>query len=296
MRTGPIELEVFDKDPHAVATAKRNIAAFGRYMPEFSANVFEADWDDDALWRYLQQNPVHFLISNPPYLPTSHADGLAILSKSSGHSSAYAMTSPSALDGGSDGLDHVRTLLRRAPGALVDQGPTSIFLRYSFHSDKDELNRAVDESFGNTVSKDFRSFQGVGPSSLGQSLNDITGGDVRILATVAVRRRPVRDVVGSADISSPQAEMSVRHAAALGGVILSANQSSELLGLRELAGLSFAEEEILIGGLRYLAVNMRRPHYSGVGDIYELPRWELKDVINGIGRSRVIELTRLAAR
>lgn len=186
-------------------------------------------------------------------------------------------------------------MIRCAPGVLVDDGPTGVFLRYSFHSDKNEINRAVDESFGVETRRDFRTFEGVGPSSLGQTLNDVTGGDARILATLAVKKRPVVDILGRGDVSKYQAEMSIRHAAALGGIVLSAGQCDELVALRKSVGLSFAEEEILIKGLRYLAVNMRRPYHSSVDDIYDLPRWERNKVLNGIGHKRVIELTRQAA-
>lgn len=293
---GPLHLEVFDINPHAVATAERNIAAYERYMSGFSAHVFEADWNDDALWQYFQQNPVHFLISNPPYLPTDYVDELIESSKQAGFHAAYAMTSPVALDGGSDGLDHMRTLLQRAPEALAEEGPTGVFLRYSFHTDSDVLRHVIDKSFGVAANSSFNSFQGVGPSSLGQEgMMRLTGGDTRILETAVVRMNSVKDVVGSAEILHPHAEMSLRHAAALGGMVMSADQCKELLMLRKDAGLSFAEEEVLAGGLQYLAVRMGRRHGQPARNVYELPSWELRDLWATLGRGRVRELYDAAA-
>lgn len=276
---GPLHLEVFDADPHALAAAERNIAAYGRYMVGFSANIFHADWNKDDVWHYLRNNPVHFLISNPPYLPTSHMPRLP---------ESYTATSARALDGGEDGLDHVRTIVGHAPSVLVDDGPAGVFIRYSYHSDRNAVGNIIDEAFAGGPEHQtlVRTRYGAGPSSLGNAgLNRILMGDDRILATANVDVRPVKDFLGE-PVHKAAAYISLRHAAVLGGTVLSDNLYTELRSLRLETDISFAEEQILISGMRYMIAKMGHL-YTSFRELSYLPRWERQRLTEALGDRRL---------
>lgn len=280
---GPLEFEIFDNDPKAVANTQRNLDAYAGYMHGHTAHVFEADWTDEELWQYLADNPVHFLISNPPFLPSAE---LATLQGN------YTITNPDALDGGKDGLTHVRTLLQHAPDILIQDGPTGIFMRYSYHSDQAAVEHIIDEAFQGfprEYRSSFRHREAVGPSSLGyEGLMKLARGDMRILTTASVYINPLHDVAGDRPMVFA-ADTSIRHAAALGGMILSKDQYYQLKELRRETDITFAEEDILLGGLHYLAVKMRQPR-STLRSLSFLPSWELNRMREQLGRKRYYEL------
>lgn len=276
---GPLQVDVFDTDPNALATAERNIATYGRYLVGFSANIFQADWNEDEVWQRFRDNPVHFLISNPPFLPTPQLRKLR---------AAYGVTSPTALDGGTDGLDHVRALLEHSSDALVDEGPTGVFLRYSYHSDQAVVGDTIDHAFANSphhYQKSLRTRYAAGPSSLGMALNDITRGDDRILATASVGIRPVNDVMGN-PVNEAAARLSLQHAAVLGGVVLSKSMYQELRTLRLEIDLSFAEEQVLISGLHYMTIKMGR-RFNSFRQLGYLPGWEYRRLATTFGHRKL---------
>lgn len=279
---GPLHLEVFDADPNALATATRNIDACGRYMVGFSANIFQADWNEDDVWHYLRDNPVHFLISNPPFLPTKYMPRLR---------EPYSGTSERALDGGEDGLDHVRTIVGHAPSVLISNGPTGVFIRYSYHSNQKDMEDIIEEAFANGTEYQarFRSRYGAGPSSLGQEgLSRILMGEDRILATANVDVRPVKDFLGE-PIHSRAADISLQHAAILGGTVLSNSLYLELRLLRQDTDMSFTEEQLLVSGMRYMIAKMGH-RYTSLRELGYLPGWEHRRLSEALGARRFHEL------
>jgi methylase of polypeptide subunit release factors len=265
---GPLEFEVFDNNPGVIEAAKSNIAAYGRYMVNFSANVFQGDWNDVDLWRYFQDNPVHFLLANPPYLADAQLDSLP---------PQYEHTSRDALSGGKDGLDHIRTLISNAPSVLIDEDVTGVFLRYSKHADDDELERIIASSFGYFHNASLRRQTATGPGYGGffMRMNDPR----RSLTMAEIPVRRVSDMEGRAvPMSSRLGELSIRHAAVLDGVILGDGQYREIEKLRRIAKISFAEEQQVVGAMRTYHSLRGLTHFG----------W--KRLVEKLGEARVIEL------
>ena len=97
-----------DLSPGAAALARRNAAALGLSS---RAAVLCACWDDALHARF------DLVLSNPPYIPGADIAGLM---------PEVALHEPRrALDGGPDGLDAYRALLRRMP-ALLQPGGTAV--------------------------------------------------------------------------------------------------------------------------------------------------------------------------
>ena len=97
-----------DLSPGAAALARRNAAALGLSS---RAAMLCAHWDDALDARF------DLVLSNPPYIPGADIAGLM---------PEVALHEPRrALDGGPDGLDAYRALLRRMP-ALLQPGGTAV--------------------------------------------------------------------------------------------------------------------------------------------------------------------------
>ncbi len=97
-----------DLSPGAAALARRNAAALGLAS---RAAMLCAHWDDALHARF------DLVLSNPPYIPGPDIAGLM---------PEVALHEPRrALDGGPDGLDAYRDLLRRMP-ALLQPGGTAV--------------------------------------------------------------------------------------------------------------------------------------------------------------------------
>ena len=103
-RVGDVELVVADVDPAAVAAARRNVGD--------GALVLEGDLDEplpDTL-----RGRVDVLVANAPYVPSDAVGSMPPEARD--HEPRVA------LDGGSDGLDVARRLVRAAPGWLAPGG------------------------------------------------------------------------------------------------------------------------------------------------------------------------------
>jgi len=101
-----------DVSPEAIATTKANVAALG-----LTDRV--AVLTGDLLSPIPPQRPVHWVLSNPPYIPSGDID--ALMPEVSRHEPRLA------LDGGRDGLDFYRRLVplagnRASHGLLVEVG------------------------------------------------------------------------------------------------------------------------------------------------------------------------------
>jgi len=97
-----------DLSPGAAALARRNAAALGLSS---RAAMLCAHWDDALHARF------DLILSNPPYIPGADIAGLM---------PEVALHEPRrALDGGPDGLDAYRDLLRHMP-ALLQPGGTAV--------------------------------------------------------------------------------------------------------------------------------------------------------------------------
>ena len=97
-----------DRSPEALAVARQNAI---RHEVIDRLDFFAANWSD-AIGR--RARPFDAVICNPPYIPGADIDGLA---------PEIARFEPRhALDGGSDGLDAVRYLIRNTPRFLQPSG------------------------------------------------------------------------------------------------------------------------------------------------------------------------------
>ena len=90
--------------------AERNAAALGQRL---SAAV---QWCEGVWWQPLQPvaGQLDLVVSNPPYIPSAVVDGLEPVVRD--HEPRLA------LDGGSDGLDALRSIIEAAPSMLAPGG------------------------------------------------------------------------------------------------------------------------------------------------------------------------------
>lgn len=99
------KVEAIDLSPDALAVAKFNVATHGlaKRIKLHHSDVFDA------------VKPVKYdlILSNPPYVPTRELRGLP---------QEFKNEPAMALDGGKDGLDIIRKLLRQAAGRLQKHG------------------------------------------------------------------------------------------------------------------------------------------------------------------------------
>ena len=94
-----------DIDPEAVSCARRNGLRFGY-------EVHEGDWFDGLPARF--RSAVHVVVAHLPYVPTAQLDLLPI--------DYRTHERPLALDGGPDGLDPLRQVVREVGDWLVPDG------------------------------------------------------------------------------------------------------------------------------------------------------------------------------
>ncbi|MCB9687135.1 MAG: peptide chain release factor N(5)-glutamine methyltransferase [Alphaproteobacteria bacterium] len=94
-----VRLYAVDLDPNALAVTKENVATLGLTD---RVGVLRGDLLDAI----PANRPIHWVVSNPPYIPTGEIDGL--MPEVSQHEPRRA------LDGGRDGLDVVRRLVTQA--------------------------------------------------------------------------------------------------------------------------------------------------------------------------------------
>ena len=123
----PLELHLADVDPRAVRCARRNLAAH-------SAHVHQGDLYD-ALPATLRGR-VDVLVANPPFVPT---DEIRLLPPEARDHEPTA-----ALDGGRDGLDVTRRVIRGARAWLAPGG----HLLLQTGTDQAEETRALVTSAG----------------------------------------------------------------------------------------------------------------------------------------------------
>lgn len=102
------KVDAVDLSPDALDVAKINVAAHGL---EKRVTLWESDVFDavrvGATWKY------DVILSNPPYEPSAHVDAQA---------PEFAAEPRMAHDGGGDGLEIIRQLLRQARTRLTDEG------------------------------------------------------------------------------------------------------------------------------------------------------------------------------
>lgn len=101
------EIKVFgvDLSPAAIEIAKRNAEA---NKVADRCQFIVGDMFDPL------EEKVNIIISNPPYIPSSDIDTLDITVKD--------WEPRQALDGGNDGLDHIKKLIEKAPNHLIANG------------------------------------------------------------------------------------------------------------------------------------------------------------------------------
>ncbi|MDD5155243.1 MAG: peptide chain release factor N(5)-glutamine methyltransferase, partial [Candidatus Omnitrophica bacterium] len=100
-----IEAHAVDISRKALAVARENAASNGVHVDFMLSDLFDSS--------ALKAGTYDIIVSNPPYIPGSQIDGLA----------AEVRREPViALDGGIDGLDFYRRIVRRAPLYLKQSG------------------------------------------------------------------------------------------------------------------------------------------------------------------------------
>lgn len=99
-----------DCSGEALAVAQRNAAALGLH------HGAAVHWCEGLWWQPLQPvaGQLDLVVSNPPYIPSSVVDGLEPVVRD--HEPRLA------LDGGSDGLDPLRSIIEAAPSMLAPGG------------------------------------------------------------------------------------------------------------------------------------------------------------------------------
>ncbi len=98
-------VDALDISPDALAVARRNVAD---YKLETRVNLIESD-----LYQNVPQTKYDLIISNPPYVNSASMGQLP---------PEYLREPRIALDGGSDGMDLVRTIIKGAAERLSDNG------------------------------------------------------------------------------------------------------------------------------------------------------------------------------
>jgi release factor glutamine methyltransferase len=101
------DVEILATDASADAVAVAQLNAVGHGVADHVRFV-EAD-----LLTPVIERPYDVLVANLPYVPSADVDALPI---------AASFEPRAALDGGPDGLDVIRRLIDRLPGALTDRG------------------------------------------------------------------------------------------------------------------------------------------------------------------------------
>lgn len=99
------KVDAIELSPDALAVAKFNVAmhGLGKRVKLFHSDVFDA----------VPAVKYDLILSNPPYVPTRELRGLP---------EEFKQEPAMALDGGKDGLDIIRQLLRQARGRLQPHG------------------------------------------------------------------------------------------------------------------------------------------------------------------------------
>lgn len=99
------KVDAIELSPDALAVAKFNVAmhGLGKRVKLFHSDVFDA----------VPAVKYDLILSNPPYVPTRELRGLP---------AEFKQEPAMALDGGKDGLDIIRQLLRQARGRLQPHG------------------------------------------------------------------------------------------------------------------------------------------------------------------------------
>ncbi len=102
------KVDAVDLSPDALDVAKINVAAHGleQRVTLWASDVFDAV-RVGATWKY------DVILSNPPYEPSAHVDAQA---------PEFAAEPRMAHDGGGDGLEIIRKLLRQARTRVTDEG------------------------------------------------------------------------------------------------------------------------------------------------------------------------------
>ncbi len=99
------KVDAIELSPDALAVARFNVASHGltKRVKLFHSDVFDA----------VPRARYDLIVSNPPYVPTRELRGLP---------AEFKQEPPMALDGGRDGLDIIRKLLRQARDRLQPHG------------------------------------------------------------------------------------------------------------------------------------------------------------------------------
>lgn len=113
-----IHIDGFDISSSAVEYARINLESI---TPPANTTVFQGDWNNADTWHALPNAPYHLILFNPPYLPH---DEVCDISKD------YQGVPTEALDGGSDGLDHFRTVLARLPSHVDREHGATVLFRF----------------------------------------------------------------------------------------------------------------------------------------------------------------------
>lgn len=91
------------------------------------------------------KEPVDLIIANPPYIPTNDLAGLEPEVKD--------YEPRQALDGGADGLDYIRELIKHSPSHLKEPG--QLLLEFGFNQAEEIMQIAREKFETNKIVKDF---------------------------------------------------------------------------------------------------------------------------------------------
>ncbi len=130
-----------DRSEAALTVARKNAQRHGL---EKAITFLQGDWFDGV--RNLQKR-FNIIVSNPPYIPTHQIKGL---------SPEIAQYEPRyALDGGKNGLDAVRFIIRTAPDYLVSEGKIFLEIGYDQRSEIADLTKKLGRYKDFVCQKDY---------------------------------------------------------------------------------------------------------------------------------------------
>ncbi len=128
--TGRLQITATDISPDALSVARENAR---RLLPEEIAGCLQ--FCQGNLWEAVPaQGVIHILLTNPPYVPAEVTSDLL----TDGRSEPRL-----ALDGGSDGLNLVRTILEQAPQYMA---PGSVMLLETGEYNAEEAARLAEQA------------------------------------------------------------------------------------------------------------------------------------------------------
>lgn len=144
----PVSGILTDVSSDAAGYAQRNLAELkaDSYLAFFLCDLFPPRTERRSVW---SEHKASILLSNPPYIPSDDLKGLMPdVSEYEPHL---------ALDGGRDGLDFYRRILREAPDVLLPGG----ILLFEHGYDQGECVPELCREYGYTNIKSFKDYGGL---------------------------------------------------------------------------------------------------------------------------------------